>query len=60
VGQQLQAVRTEAVLIHQHVVVGGLVVALQTRMSVEDFSEETKLGGVGDAGVDNSARHAVA
>jgi len=38
-------------------VVGGLVVALQTRMAVE---EEVELGGVDDAGIDNSAGDTVA
>ena len=57
VGEQLQGVCAEAVLIHQHVVVSRLVVALQTRVAVE---EKVKLGGVADARVHDSARHAVA
>jgi hypothetical protein len=53
----LQSICTKPILIHQHIVVGRLVVTLQSSMTIQI---KVKLGGVADALVNHSAGQAVA
>ena len=54
--EELQSIRCEPILIHQHMVVTGLVMSFQASMAIQ---EEVKLGGVADVPINHSTRQAV-